>query len=340
MAERDGPITVGVYGEELARDEVQQRRIAEVSGAPVVVWDGRSPAPEIEVLFAGEPPDPVPALTPNLRLAQLLSAGADGLWERPIWQSDVPIATASGVHGVQIAEHVLTLLLALLRDIPGYLAAQRRHEWAHDAPTPGSLYGLTLGLIGYGHIGRGVAHLARAFGMRVLATSTSIRERTPLLIPGVAPFTDPPAIAGPHLLPDERIPQTWLDDLLDTSDVVVICAPLTPQTRGMLDATALARMKRGAYLINIARGKIVEETALVQALREGHLAGAGLDVTGEEPLPAESPLWDLPNVIITPHVSGKSEQYVERAVNILLANLERLRRGEPPLNLVDRARGY
>ena len=202
------------------------------------------------------------------------------------------------------------------------------------------MYGLTLGLIGYGHIGRGVAHLARAFGMRVLATSTSVRERTPLSIPGVGPFSDPPAIAVPHLLPDERIPQTWLDDLLDTSDVVVICAPLTPQTRGMIDAAALARMKRGTYLINIARGKIVEEAALVQALREGHLAGAGLDVTAEEPLPAESPLWDLPNVIITPHVSGKSDQYVERAVNILLANLERLRRGEPPLNLVDRTQGY
>ena len=108
----------------------------------------------------------------------------------------------------------------------------------------------------------------------------------------------------------------------------------------MVDANALARMKPGSYLVNIARGKIVEEAALVQALREGRLAGAGLDVTAEEPLPGDHPLWELPNVIITPHISGKSSHYVERTVNVLLANLDHLRRGEAPLTAVDRQRGY
>lgn len=346
MADGQDTIQVGValgideFEQQFGRNGHLRRRIAQVSGAEPVFWDGRSPAPEIEALLVDDVSVIRPELAPRLRLVQLLSAGSDGLRETPLWRSDVPIATASGVHGVQIPEHVFMLLLALRRDLRGYLDAQRRHEWAHDTPTPDELYGRTLGLVGYGHIGRGVAHLARAFGMRVLATSPSVRERTVLAIPGVAPFVDPPAVPGPHLAPDELLPLDRLHELLSQSDVVVICAPLTPRTQGMIDAAALGCMKRGSYLINIARGKIVAEEALAQALREGRLAGAGLDVTDDEPLPAESPLWELPNVIITPHVSGKTARYLERVVNILLANVERLRRGEPLLNAVDRGRGY
>ncbi len=342
------PLRVGVCWDELAARPDELRRVAEASGAEPVMWEKGAPAPaDIDVLLAASVPDAVPRETPRLRLLQLVSAGAEQLETHPVWRSDVQIATASGVHGVQIAEHVLMLLLALRRHLPQYMAAQRRRLWRHDAVgdegvsiAPEELYGLTLGLIGYGHIGRGVAHLARAFGMRVLATSASRDAVAPLTIEGASPFADPPAVPAPTLAPDEFVPLARLDDILVQADALVICAPLTRQTEGLIDARALSRLKECALLVNIARGKIVVEDALVRALLDGHLAGAGLDVTAEEPLAADSPLWEMPNVIITPHVSGATPRYAERTVNILLANLDRLRRGEPPLNLVDRARGY
>jgi len=341
------PWSVGVYAEELAARPDQLRRIAEATGTEPVIWREGEPAPDVEVLVCGKVPDSVPRETPRLRLLQLVSAGSERLHDHPVWRSDVTIATASGVHGVQIAEHVFMLLLALRRHLPQYIAAQRRHLWRHDAVAdggvsiaPGELYGLTLGLIGYGHIGRGVAHLARAFGMRVLATSYSAHASRPLDIPGVAPFADPPAVPAPSLEPDLTIPLAELDDLLAASDAVVVCAPLTPETEGLLDAARLGRMKHGALLVNIARGKILVEDALARALATGQLGGAGLDVTAEEPLAPDSPLWELPNVIVTPHISGGSERYAERAVNILLANIDCLRRGEPPVTAVDRDRGY
>ncbi len=338
---------VGVYWDELAARPDQLRRVAEATGAePVICQEGTAP-PDVEVLVGGDLPDTVPRETPHLRLVQLSSAGANQLENHPLWRGDVPIATASGVHGVQIPEHVLMLLLALRRHLPRYIAAQRAHVWRHDAVeddgasiAPGELYGLTLGLVGYGHIGRGVAHLARAFGLRVLATSHSATEERPLDIPGVRPFEDPPAVPAPSLEPDLTLPLARLDDLLAASDAVVICAPLTPETEGLFDEARLGRMKPGALLVNIARGKIVVEDALARALTTGRLGGAGLDVTAEEPLAPDSSLWDLPNVIVTPHISGHSDRYVERAVNILLANIDRLRRGEPPVTAVDRDRGY
>jgi len=343
----NSPLRVGVSAEELVGRPAQLRRIAEATGAEPVIWREGEPAPDIEALVCGKVPDGVPRETPRLRLLQLVSAGSEQLRDHPVWHSDVPIATASGVHGVQIAEHVFMLLLALRRHLPHYSAAQRLHLWRHDAVgdggvsiAPGELYGLTLGLIGYGHIGRGVAHLARAFGMRVLATSYLAHESRTLDIPGVAPFADPPAVPAPSLEPDLMVPLARLDDLLAVADAVVVCAPLTAETEGLLDATRLARMKRGALLVNIARGKILVEDALARALATGQLGGAGLDVTAEEPLAPDSPLWEAPNVIVTPHISGNSERYAERVVNILLANIDCLRRGEPPVTAVERERGY
>jgi len=347
MMQEDNAWRVGVYWDELVGRRDQLRRIAEATGVEPVIWREGEPAPDVEALIASTTPDSVPRDTPHLRLLQLPSAGSEQMRDHPVWRSGIVIATASGVHGVQIPEHVFMLLLALRRHLPQYLNAQRRRLWWHDARAddgvsiaPGELYGLTLGLIGYGHIGRGVAHLARAFGMRVLATSYSVQEDRPLAIPGVAPFTDPPAVPISALEPARMLPMARLDDLLVASDAVVICAPLTAETEGLLDAARLARMKPGALLVNIARGKIVEEDALIQALSTGRLGGAGLDVTAEEPLPSDSPLWEMPNVIVTPHVSGISDRYVERAVNILLANIDCLRRGEPPVTAVDRDRGY
>ncbi len=333
-------LRVAIAWDELAREPAQVERIRAASGSEPVAWDGNPPAPDVEVLVAEDLPEAIPEAMPHLRMVQVPSAGVDWMRTHPIWQSDVAICSASGVHGVQIAEHVMMLALALRRHLPQFVEAQRAHQWRHDTPTPPELYGATLGLVGYGHIGRGVAHLARAFGMRVLATSASARERRPLAIPGVAPFADPPAIPAESEKRDEMLPHAELPQLLGAADVVVICAALTPQTEGLIDAAALRQLKPGALLINIARGKIVVEAALIEALREGRLAGAGLDVTAEEPLPPQSPLWDLPNVIVTPHVSGKSLHYVERTVNILCANIAALQRGEPLPTAVDRGRGY
>jgi phosphoglycerate dehydrogenase-like enzyme len=334
-------LRVGILWDALAQRHDLVRRIAETSGAEPIVWDGTSPAPNVDALISDNtPPSVVPAETPRLRLLQLGFAGVDNLRQHPIWQSEVVVASATGVHGVQIPEHVMLLLLALRRDLPRFIDAQQRHAWEDAWGAPGELRGLTLGLIGFGHIGKGIAHLARAFGMRVLATSLSTRMPEPLSIPGVSPFVDLPAVPPMDQPPDELWPLARLHELLAASDALVICAPLTPATRGMIDAECFRHVKPTAQLINIARGKIVDEQALIQALREGRLAGAGLDVTDEEPLPADSPLWDLPNVIITPHISGNSAQYLDRAVNIFLANLECLRRGERPITAVDRERGY
>jgi phosphoglycerate dehydrogenase-like enzyme len=341
IARPGDPMTVAVYWDDLARRPEQLARIARESGTEPLIWDGADPAPDVEVLLAVDVPAIIPRQTPRLRLLQYASAGVEWLVDQPIWHSDVPLATAAGAGAVPMSEHVFMLLLSLMRGARRHAEAQHRHEWNDQPPYADELYGRTIGLIGYGHVGHAVAHLARAFGMRALATSATVRERAPLAVPGVAPLVDPPANPAAERLPDERLPLAQLDELIAASDILVVCAALTPHSRGLVDARALARLKPGAYLINVSRGRIVDEAAMVEALRDGRLAGAGLDVTIEEPLSADSPLWDLPTVILTPHVStGALDRYVGRVVSILLANLGCVHRGEPPLTAVDRRRGY
>jgi phosphoglycerate dehydrogenase-like enzyme len=180
--------------------------------------------------------------------------------------------------------------------------------------------GSTMGIIGYGAIGRGVAQRARGFDMDVLAVDPHPEPEAPFVV------------------------ETWgmerLSDLLEQSDVVVVAAPLTAESYHLIDADALARMKPDAYLIVVSRGGIVDEDALVDALHEGRLAGAGIDVTEVEPLPADSRLWDAPNVVITPHTAGDSSEKERRCVEILRENLLRFTQGEALLNLVDKRRGY
>jgi len=179
-----------------------------------------------------------------------------------------------------------------------------------------------VGIVGMGHIGEEVARLARAFGCRIVATRRSV----------TAPTSDQHA--------DELLPPSGLPRLLETSDYVVLAVPLTPETRGMIGAAELGMMPPHAVLVNIARGGVVDEAALVDALREHRIAGAALDVFEREPLPAESPLWDLDNVIVSPHISGGTEIYNQRAVDIFADNLRRFLAGEPLHNVVDPARGY
>jgi phosphoglycerate dehydrogenase-like enzyme len=225
-----------------------------------------------------------------------------------------------GAHGPAIAEHVFAMLLSLTRQLPRHREAQAEGRWSRDRDGMSALAGRTLLVVGLGGIGTEVARRADAFDMRVLATARSARE---------APaFVDHLGVA------DE------LDALLPEADVVVLCLPLTDATRGLFDAQRIARMKAGAYLLNIARGPIVDTDALIAALRDGRLAGAGLDVTDPEPLPDGHPLFALENVVITPHVAGAGEITAERRSAVFRENLRRFGAGEPLINVVDKEAGY
>jgi len=251
------------------------------------------------------------------------------------------LTNSRGVHAIPISEHVLGMMTALARGLKTAIVEQtttgmRRDRWWTGDQVPDELAGKTLGLYGYGAIGREVARRAAAFGMRVLALKrdpTTVGTWDPELLgaiglPGEEPRID--AVLGPDRL----------DQLLAESDVLVVSAALTPETQEVLDAGALARMKRGAWLVNIARGKIVVESALIDALRSGHLGAAALDVFESEPLSRESPLYTLDRVILTPHVSGLSRGFWPRAMALFRANLTRDAAGRPLLNRVDIARGY
>jgi phosphoglycerate dehydrogenase-like enzyme len=224
------------------------------------------------------------------------------------------VSNSRGVQAIPIAEHVMAVILALAKQLPYALAAQRESRWTQndfiDDRLPWLLSGRTLGLIGVGTIGSAVAHRARAFGMRVVA----VRRR---------------ASGEPVAGVDDIRPLDSLDSMLSEADVLVIAAPLTPETHRLIGAPQMARMKRGAVLVNVGRARIIDEVALVDALRSGHLGGASLDVYHKEPLPPDDPLWTLPNVVLTPHTSGFRHGHWDHVVDLFSENLRRFQRGEP-----------
>ena len=257
---------------------------------------------------------------PHLKWIQLTSAGADRLLNSGFIEGGITVTTVSGLHATPIGEFILTSILMFAKGAPKSMRAQAKHEWARFAPT--ELYGKTVGIVGFGHIGEEAGRLAKAFGCHVIATKRSATVRTS------------------SANADEILPASELHDLLRRSDYVVLSMPLTPETRGMIGERELRAMKPTAVLVNIARGPVTMEADLVRALREGWIAGAALDVFDQEPLPADSPLWDMENVVVTPHISGGTEIYNQRAVAIFAANLRRYLAGEPLQNVVDPARGY
>jgi phosphoglycerate dehydrogenase-like enzyme len=273
----------------------------------------------------------------NLKWVQLHWAGVDHVLGTPLWESDVSITTTSGIHTTPIAEYVFASILAFTCHVPRMLYHQKRHEWPKGRWSlfaGPELRDQTMGIVGYGSIGREVGRLARAFGMRVLATKRRVGERrdTGYELPATG---DPEGTA-----PAKMFPPSQLREMLAQSDFVVLAAPLTPETEGLIGEEELRAMKPNAYLVNIARGQIINEAALIRALQEGWIAGAGLDVFEQEPLSSNSPLWDLENVILSPHVAGFTIHYDERATDLFAENLRRYLVGEPLLNLVDRERGY
>lgn len=259
---------------------------------------------------------------PGLRWIQTASAGVDRVLTPRLRASPVVVTNASGVHAVNIAEHVLALLLGFARQLPALRDAQHRQAWT-TPPLPGlfEAEGQTLLVVGLGAIGGAVARKAAALGLKV----TAVRR-------------DPHGDGVPGV--ERTVGLDALDDELPHADHLVIALPLTAETRGLFGAERLARLRPGAYLYNIARGGIVDTGALLAALQSGHLAGAGLDVTDPEPLPPASPLWRLPQVVITSHTAGLTPNGARRLVDITLDNLLRVREGRPLRNVVDRARGY
>jgi phosphoglycerate dehydrogenase-like enzyme len=263
-------------------------------------------------------------LAADLAWIQIGSAGVERYLARPEIRaaSDrVVLTNAAGVHGPVIAEHVFAMLLSQTRSLRAADRAQTQRRWDRSVGAGSTaLSGSTLLVVGMGGIGTEVARRAKAFDMRVLATVRTERE--------APPFVD-------RLVTGDR-----LDELLGEADVVVICVPLTPETRGLFGRERIARMKPGSRLVNIARGAIVDSGALLDALATGALAGACLDVTDPEPLPAEHGLWEREDVVITPHVAGRAELTSERRNQLFAENLIRFAAGEPLRNTVDPQAGY
>ena len=240
--------------------------------------------------------------------------------------SDVVVTNSTEVHGPVVAEHVVAQIFALAKKIPQIAILQQEHVWGQETvwnagPHPREVVGATLGLIGVGSIGRRVAQMASAIGMRVIAIREHVEKRTPA---GVEQVFSP----------------SQIDDLLRQSDFVVIAAPLVPATEKLIDAARLRVMKPDAYLINVGRGPQVDEAALFEALRARRIAGAALDVFEHEPLPADSPLWDLDNLLISPHTAGLTEKLWHRHYEHLSANLRRYFAKKPLQSTVDKRKGY
>lgn len=270
------------------------------------------------------PPDIIER-APRLRWIQLSSAGIDRLAETPLATSHVTLTTASGIHSATISEYVIGGMIALAKRFPDAMRAKSEAAWRPYWPQ--TLEGKTVGIVGAGHIGSRVGHVAKAMGMRVIGSRRSTQTR----ISG----TD---AGDPDI--DELVPSSDLNYLLSESDFVVIATPLTQETRGLIGEAELAAMKPTAAIVNIARGGVIDEPAMIATLKEGGIAGAALDVFSQEPLPAESELWGLDNVIMTPHISGGMPDYMQRVVDLFADNLRRYLAGEPLANVFDAARGY
>jgi phosphoglycerate dehydrogenase-like enzyme len=308
----------------LQRDPRQFAQIERQHGMQFVVPNRGDPtAPliaDVDAVYGQVTPGDYPHAT-RLRWVQSPSAGVEWLWRVPDLQaSDVVVTNMRGAHAATIAEHTFAMLLTHTRQLRGFEQHQHDHTWGRGELTLSGIKGLTMGIIGFGNIGRAIARRATGFEMRVLAVDAE---------------SVPPGEGVEEVWPLER-----LDDLCREANVVVISAPMTPNSRNMIGQQQLRHMKRGSYLLQMSRGGIVNEAALVDALEEGHLAGAGLDVTATEPLPVGDPLWTAPNLIVTPHSSAGSRLTTDLVWSILTENVGRFVRGEPLMNPVDKQRGW
>ena len=295
------------------------------------VWE------KIEILYTDQVL-PTPKQVPNLRWIQFHWAGISHALEQPILQkSDLIITTLSGAAASKVAEYIVLLILAFGHHLASILAYQRKADWPGDRWErfqPRELRGSTVGIVGYGSIGRQAARLLTSFGAEVLATKQNAMD------PEDHGYTaqgwgDAQGDFIRRIYPPEAL--TWM---VKECDFVVVTAPLTSGTNNVIDEAVFEAMKPSAYLIDVSRGGIVDHQALIHAIKDRQLAGAALDVFPKEPLPADSPLWKLPNVIISPHVAGITPDYDDRAVELFAENIQRYLNGQPLYNLFSHERGY
>lgn len=277
---------------------------------------------DADVLY-GRPDAEVLAAAKQLKLVQSQSAGVDFLMNFPeLVESDVILSNTRGAHAPSIAEHSFALLLALTRKVPESLDYQHKHQWRWDGcyRQPREIMGSTIGILGYGQIGRAIAQRASGFEVQTLAVDVH---------PGSG---------------DRFVETVWpvdkLPDMLALSDILMVAAPLTRETHHMLGAKEFATMRPGSIVIAVSRGGIIDEPALADSLRTGHLYAAGLDVAEIEPLPADSPFWDMDNVLLSHHLAGSSWQKERRCVEILVENVRRLQDGDELINVVDKQAGF
>lgn len=266
------------------------------------------------------------AVAKKLRWIHSTAAAVHQLMSPELRSSDVIVTNARSVHGSVVAEHAVALMFVLAKRLHTAVRFQQQRIWAQEQiagqqPHPGELAGATLGLVGYGAIGRPIADSATALGMRVLVVRQHPQERG---------GNDGITFFGAE----------GLDEVIAQSDFVVLAAPLTEKTRHLINAGRLARMKPDAYLVNVSRGALIDEAALLDTLRNRRIGGAALDVFDQEPLPADSPLWALDNLLITPHTAATSDKMWERHYALIKENLRRYLAGEPLLGLVDKQSGY
>jgi phosphoglycerate dehydrogenase-like enzyme len=301
--------------------EISARRAGGALPEPEPVADKlRAALARADVVFGFVIPRGILTLAPHVRWIATPATGIDHLRGTGVLEATVPVTTVGGLFGPIIAEHVFAVMLAFAKRLLHFAAQQRTRTWQMSRVA--ALEGRTVGLVGVGAIGSAVAARAKAFGMRTIGVGRSDpRGRS---VTGV----------------DRLVGRDGLGALLAESDWVVVAAADTPETRGMIGAAELAAMKPGAVLVNVARGSLVDEAALVDALRAGRIGGAALDVFAGEPLPPGSALWELPNVLVTPHIATNVPEYLARAVERFAANVRRFLAGEPLLDQVDRRRGY
>ena len=306
-------------------DDAQKEAIREAAGGlePLYSKDKaeiKARLDDIEAAVGSFPRD-LMLKAPNFKWLQQWGAGADWLLEYPeLAQKDFVLTNVSGIHEIPIGEQIMAYLLMFARGFPRMMRAQLAANWSQKETTTFELAGKTMLLLGTGSIGAYTAKLAEAFGIKVVGVRRNPEKQVEHIAEMIA-----------------------LDDLhavLPEADFIVLTLPLTKDTRHIIGETELKRMKPTAILVNIGRGGLIDEPALVKALQENVIAGAGLDVFETEPLPEDSPLWEMENVIITPHMAGDTPHYDERALTIFLDNLRRYAKGEPLTHVVDKELGY
>ncbi len=330
----------------ISLSESQVEKIKAVDPRIEVHWYGRKDATRIptemwreaEILLTSGTPLPPPEQAPALKWIQLNFAGVEEDFRQDVHlREGVQLTSASGTMVSQMGEYVMMALLMLGHKAPEMLRYQQQKIWPEhrfEKLEPIEMRSSTVGIVGYGSIGREVARLLYSYGAKVLATKRDVMH----------PEDDgyvPEGLGDPHGNYFHRLyPNEALNAMLKECDFVVVSPPLTPETRQLMSTEQFAVMKTGAFLVNVSRGPVVDTNALIEAAKSGKLGGAVLDVFEEEPLPADSPLWDAPNVIITPHIAGISKKSMDALVELFVINIGRYLKGQELHNLIDPENGY